>query len=207
MIRNFIKYRISRTQLLRCPLLLGCCLLMACSPRSYVTLLENTDGSVGKVLVSGEKGSSIIDKPSFGAALDGSSKEPFSVSGERIDQDFKQALDAQPVLPKRFLLYFETGGAQLTAESQQLLPQVLDEILRHPAVDISVIGHTDTAGDAEKNQELGLTRAQSVADLLISKQVQVLELTVSSHGESNLLAPTPDNTPEPLNRLVEISVR
>jgi peptidoglycan-associated lipoprotein len=126
---------------------------------------------------------------------------------ERIDQDFKQALAAQPVLPKRFLLYFETGGVQLTAESQQLLPQVLDEILLHPAVDISVIGHTDTAGDAEKNQELGLSRAQAVADLLVSKQIKVLELTVSSHGESNLLVPTPDNTPEPLNRLVEISVR
>lgn len=205
--QSFIKYRICPKQWTRCLLLLTSCLLAACSPRSYVTLLENTDGSVGKVIVSGEKGSSIIDKPSFGVALDGSSKEQFSVSAERIDQDFKQALDAQPVPPKRFLLYFETGGAQLTANSQQLLPQVLDEILRHPAVDISVIGHTDTAGDAEKNQELGLTRAQSVADLLLSKQVKVLELTVSSHGESNLLVPTPDNTPEPLNRLVEISVR
>ena len=205
--QRLIKYPIHRKQLTRGLLVLSFCLLAACSPRSYVTLLENTDGSAGKVIVTGEQGSSVIDKPSFGAALDGSSKELFPVSGERIDQDFKQALDAQPVLPKRFLLYFETGGAQLTAESLQLLPQVLDEILRHPAVDISVIGHTDTAGDAEKNQELGLTRAQSVADLLLSKEIKVLELTISSHGEANLLVPTPDNTPEPLNRLVEISVR
>jgi outer membrane protein OmpA-like peptidoglycan-associated protein len=116
-------------------------------------------------------------------------------------------LAAQPLPPKRFLLYFETGGVQLTPESQQLFPQVLVEILLHPAVDISVIGHTDTAGDADKNWELGLTRAQSVADMLISKNVKVLELTISSHGESNLLVPTPDDTPEPMNRLVEISVR
>jgi len=188
-------------------LLLAGCLLSACSPRSYVTLLENPDGSVGKVIVNGDKGSILIDKPSFGAALDGSSKEQFAVSAEQIDQDFKQALAAQPLPPKRFLLYFETGGVQLTPESQQLFPQVLVEILLHPAVDISVIGHTDTAGDADKNWELGLTRAQSVADMLISKNVKVLELTISSHGESNLLVPTPDDTPEPMNRLVEISVR
>jgi peptidoglycan-associated lipoprotein len=34
-----------------------------------------------------------------------------------------------------------------------------------------------------------------------------IHITVVSHGERNLLIATPDNTPEPKNRRVEITVR
>jgi outer membrane protein OmpA-like peptidoglycan-associated protein len=57
------------------------------------------------------------------------------------------------------------------------------------------------------NEALSLKRAQAVADLIQSKGLRVEELTVESHGERNLLVPTPDETPEPRNRRVEVTIR
>lgn len=189
------------------PMMASSLLLGACASHSYVTLLENPDGTAGKVIVSGSQGSSTVDKPGYGAELDGSSKEQFAVSEERIKQDFSGALSAQPLQPKRFLLYFESGGTRLTPESEKLLPAVLDEVRQRPAADVSVIGHTDTKDEAEENEKLGLARAKIVEQLLVKQNIKVRDIASISHGEKNLLVQTPDNTAEPKNRRVEISIR
>jgi outer membrane protein OmpA-like peptidoglycan-associated protein len=54
---------------------------------------------------------------------------------------------------------------------------------------------------------LSLKRAQTVADLIRSQGLHVEALVVESHGKRNLLIPTPDETPEPRNRRVEITIR
>ena len=72
---------------------------------------------------------------------------------------------------------------------------------------MSVIGHSDTVGKPDLNEALSLKRAQAVAELLKGRGLKVDALTVESHGERNLLVPTPDETPEPRNRRVEISIR
>lgn len=203
-------FKLRKFERLLCPAslsVIATLLLTACAPSSYVTLLENPDGSTGKVIVTGAEGSTTIDKAHFGAALDGSSKELLEISEAQIKKDFTEALTVQPMLPKKFLLYFETGGAKLTQESEKKIPEILEEVKIRPAVDISVIGHTDTEGDAQKNEELGQVRAQSIYDLLEQQNIKVHAATISSHGEKNLLVPTADNVSEPLNRRVEISIR
>jgi outer membrane protein OmpA-like peptidoglycan-associated protein len=114
---------------------------------------------------------------------------------------------AQPPLPVSFMLYFKAGGAVLTDESRALIPAILDAARKHPVADVSVIGHTDTVGNSEANEKLGLQRAQSVAEIIKKAGLQVHDLTVASHGEKNPLVATPDNTAEPKNRRVEITVR
>jgi outer membrane protein OmpA-like peptidoglycan-associated protein len=74
-------------------------------------------------------------------------------------------------------------------------------------VDVSIIGHTDTQGKADANTALALRRAEAVETLLKSQGMQASAVLVESHGESNLLVPTPDETPEPRNRRVEIVIR
>ena len=46
-----------------------------------------------------------------------------------------------------------------------------------------------------------------VRDLLVQIGVNSAMIEVSSHGKNNLLVPTPDQTPEPRNRRVEVTVR
>ena len=174
-------------------------------PQSYVVLLPNPDGTVGRVTVSGAKGEVVLEQPRQGAQFDGSA--PFTVDEARIQRDFGAALAARPALPVSFVLYYDAGGIRLTPESQALIPKVLEAVRSRPAPDVSVIGHTDSVGTPESNEKLGLERAQAIARLIQEAGLKAHDLTIASHGERNPLVKTPDNTSEPRNRRVEITVR
>ena len=178
-------------------------------PPSYVVLVPSPDGSVGRVTVEGQAGRQELAQAGQAASADGAVVVD-QVPPERLARDFEVARQAQPLLPERFLLYFETGGARLTPESEALLPRVLQRITERGAlgmVDVSIIGHTDTVGRPEVNARVSLERAQFVAQRLQALGLPQLAMQVESHGETNLLVPTPDETPEPRNRRVEITLR
>ncbi len=187
-------------------LALAALLVTGCAgPGTYVVLLPSPDGSVGKVSVQGKGGEQVLTKAQQGTLVDGS-KPPFDVSAEQLTRDFGAAIAARPPLPEQFLLYFERGS-ELTAESKALLLKIVARAKARMAVDISVIGHTDTQGKAEDNEALAHKRASNMADELKQLGLQNMTLTVESHGERNLLVPTPDETAEPRNRRVEITLR
>lgn len=181
-------------------------LLTGCAGKSYVVLLDDPDGSTGKIVVKGSQGEQTIDQSGQGALLDGS-KPPETIDKAQIARDFGAAMAARPAPPQHFLLYFETSGAEPTQESIAELDKIIEAASRRPAVDVSVIGHTDTSGDAGANEALGLKRARIVADLLKQKGLKTNALFIESHGESDLLVKTPDGTVEPRNRRVEVSIR
>ncbi len=182
-------------------------LLTACAgPQSYVALLPSLDGSVGQVVVHGQRGEQNLVTARQGALLDGS-KPPFEVSNEQIERDFGAAMRARPVPAEQFMLYFETGGAELTAESKTLLARIVERAQARASVDVSVIGHSDTQGSAQTNETLALQRATAIADQLRAMGLPDTLMEVESHGKRNLLVPTPDETPEPRNRRVEVTLR
>lgn len=182
-------------------------LLSGCAPKSYVALLENTDGSVGEVMVNSGGNTTLINQPRLGANLDGSSAQAYAVSAEQIEQDFGKAMQAQPALPISYLLYFETQGMQLTPDSMALLPKIKETILSRQAVDISIIGHSDTMGAADMNEKLAYKRAEFVKDFFDQQALKIKEISLTSHGERNQLVKTEDNVKEPRNRRVEVTVR
>jgi outer membrane protein OmpA-like peptidoglycan-associated protein len=105
-------------------------------------------------------------------------------------------------------------GAALMPESEADLKRVANELVqlaRTRSLDISVIGHTDTVGLGPMNYNLGLRRAELVADALRdalkTQGLTSVPVTAQSHGEADLLVQTPDETPELRNRRVEITVR
>ena len=186
--------------------LVAALLLSGCASRSYVALLPDADGSVGAVVVRGKGGEQVISRAGEGAPLDGSAA-PAPVDPAKLKADFAVALAAQPLAPSRYLLYFQSGGAELTAESKELLPKVIEEARKRAAADVAIIGHSDTVGAADKNHELALNRARSIAEMLKAQGLAALAIAIESHGEANLLVKTPDETPEPRNRRVEITIR
>lgn len=175
---------------------------------SYVVLLPNEDGTVGKVQFTGRDGTTRLEEPREATVIDGAGGNRFTVDDETLAKEFGAAIAASPKAPISFLLYYESGGTRLTAESRALIPRVLDAVRQRPAADISVIGHTDTVGDALHNHALGSERARQVAELIRTEgKTQVIKMAIESHGERNLLVPTPDNLDEPRNRRVEVTVR
>jgi outer membrane protein OmpA-like peptidoglycan-associated protein len=181
--------------------------LSACTPTSYVVLLENEDGSTGKVIVEGKEGSSTLDSAGQGAALDGSSEKPFKVEQDTIDNVFAAAISAKPITPVSFMLYFLHDSVEMRTDSEVDLNLALKEMEKRKAADISVIGHADRAGDEEYNHQLALKRASAIADRIRAADVKVADITVTSHGENNPIVPTADGVSEPKNRRVQVTVR
>jgi adhesin transport system outer membrane protein len=173
---------------------------------SYVVLMPSPDGSVGRVVLAGERGSQVLAQPREGAWLDGRGQTA-SVSKEDLDRDFNAAVAARPPLPTHYILFFELGAAALTKESAAELPRILDRIRTLSTVDISVVGHTDTLGKSEANEILGLKRANLIADALRQIGGKNMTISVESNGERNLLVVTLDETNEKKNRRVEITLR
>jgi peptidoglycan-associated lipoprotein len=174
---------------------------------SYVVLLNNSDGSTGQIKLTTPAGETVLTKAGQASRLDGRAGQTLVVTRAQIDRDFGAAMDARPAKPVSFLLYFVAGGARLTPESEADVGKVLSEITSRPVPDISIIGHTDTAGDTGANERLGLERARYVGGLLAGARLDPRNVVIESHGEKNLLVPTPDETAEPRNRRVEVTVR
>ncbi len=78
---------------------------------------------------------------------------------------------------------------------------------QRPLPEVVVTGHTDTTGSSVSNFELGLKRAATVRGLLVDAGLVSSAIEVASHGEAVLLVSTPDNTYEPRNRRVDITIR
>jgi outer membrane protein OmpA-like peptidoglycan-associated protein len=132
---------------------------------------------------------------------------PKEISKEDVAKKFKSAINITPEKPIRILLFFKSGGSELTQESKEKLPYILESVQKRSPCDVSIIGHTDTVGSEELNIELSLSRANYVLGWIKSHNISLLKTDIKSHGESDLLIKTADNIPEEKNRRVEILIR
>ena len=193
-------------------LLMALMALAACAPtipRSYVVLVPDPDGAVGKVIVIGAKGRQELSQAGAVAGTDGSEVR-LTLAEPEINAEFGAAKAALPALPEHFMLYFVSATTRLTADSETLLQTILNHWkAREPnaITEVVVIGHTDTVGSEQDNVQLSAQRARIVAERLRSSGLKLGSITVASHGEKQLLIPTPNETPEPLNRRVQVTIR
>jgi outer membrane protein OmpA-like peptidoglycan-associated protein len=177
--------------------------------RDIIVLLPDDQGKTGAIVVTSAGVERRLDRPGQTVTVEAGSPPglPTVIPGQEVQAIAGPALAALPKPPARFILYFEHDSADLTVESQALLPKVLRTIRARAPVDISVVGHTDTVGEKEYNYALSLKRARAVASILLGQGVDPSTLDITSHGKDNPLIPTGDQVPEPRNRRVEITVR
>lgn len=129
------------------------------------------------------------------------------LSDNDVERLFGAALDALPPEPVNFTLYFKFESDELTEESLELVPNILSAVKKRSDPEVAVVGHTDTLGPPKTNVELAMKRAAFVGKLLVAAGLPASTIELASHGEAALLIRTPDETPEPRNRRVEITVR
>ena len=208
------------------PAPLICCAALAwlvsagCGPKPVVTapdpsrvdvvLLPDAESTPSSsVTVTAPAGSVSLTGPntSTTVAANRPPTAPVKKDEGEIRREFGAVLSELPEAPRHFNLYFRVDTSELTEESRAILPDVMSAVAAQKVPEVTVIGHTDTTGSTASNYQLGLQRAQTVRDLLLKAGLDASLIEVSSHGEADLLQSTPDNTAEPRNRRVEITIR
>jgi peptidoglycan-associated lipoprotein len=191
-------------------LLLSGCAAQKGAQRSEIVLLPENGKVSGEVTVVNPQGSQVLNQSWQSVEIAGSKGAPAppKVLDEAAVRDaFGGVMSAMPLPAVHYLLYFKLDSAELLPDSKLLLPAISKAIKeRHPA-QLSVVGHTDTAGSAEHNYQLGLLRARVVPELLKMHGAAPASVETSSRGKAELLVQTPDNTLEPRNRRAEVTVR
>jgi outer membrane protein OmpA-like peptidoglycan-associated protein len=180
------------------------------TPPTLIVLLPDPEsGTTGRARVSNEFGSADLAAPRAATRVtaDGPPGPVSTMSEADVKRLFGDALAALPPASRHFTLHFRFESDALTEESTALVPKILSTVKGLSVPEVVVVGHTDTMGDPRANLALGLKRAISVRDILVKAGLAPSTIEVTSHGEADLLVKTPDNTPEPRNRRVEITVR
>jgi len=178
--------------------------------QTLTVLLPDDDGdSFGEATVSNASGSTDLTTPRAAAVASmGEAPSPaMRLSDSDVRRIFGDALAALPPAPQRFTLFFRFDSDALTDDSRSQVPEILGALKAHPVPELLIVGHTDTPGTRAANFDLGRKRAEMVRGLLIDAGLDMSAIRVISHGESDLLVPTADETFEPQNRRVDISVR
>ncbi|MGB6208844.1 OmpA family protein [Mycobacterium sp.] len=101
---------------------------------------------------------------------------------------------------------FASDGTSLSAAAEQTLNQVADKLKDCPGVSVTINGYTDNAGNDAINIPLSTTRADAVADYLVSRGVARDHLTARGRGAADPVADNNSPDGKAKNRRVEIVV-
>ncbi|MGB0695475.1 MAG: OmpA family protein [Rhodospirillaceae bacterium] len=114
-------------------------------------------------------------------------------------------LNLTPAVP--FVVYFSLGSSSLDATAMATVEEVSSSFNTTVPAQVIVVGHADTVASPAFNIKLSQRRAESVAQALAARGIASEVMTLEAYGEERLAVPTPDGTPERLNRRVEITFR
>jgi OmpA-OmpF porin, OOP family len=102
---------------------------------------------------------------------------------------------------------FASGSAELTPEAIHTLDALGSALASKDlaAYRFRIEGHTDTVGSRDYNHALSERRAKAVVDYVATKfGVDPSRLEAVGMGEDGLMVATPQQTPEPRNRRVQV---
>ena len=102
-------------------------------------------------------------------------------------------------------VFFSTGSFKLLAKSFKSLNDVVTILNANPTYKLTIDGHTDNTGKADKNQTLSDNRAASVKAYLVSKGISDGRLTSTGYGQDKPIADNKTVKGRAQNRRVEMA--
>jgi outer membrane protein OmpA-like peptidoglycan-associated protein len=189
----------------------GLLLTVSGCARTGVTMFAGEKGEAGAVAVLDPvtgKDLAVLDRPNSRTGIaNGKPGAAVAISSDVAKRRYGDLLGDMPEQPKLFVLYFQEGSTNLVDTSTALIPELFQEMKRRPGVDIQIVGHTDTVGDATLNDNLSIKRAQQVQAMLVAMGMSPDILRATGRGEREPLEPTGDNVASVFNRRVEVFVK
>ena len=116
-----------------------------------------------------------------------------------------------PVTQKRIVVDEQMSGPLFAFDKSVIrntasIDAVVDDLLQHSSLTVSVTGHTDSRGAVEYNQRLSEERANAVAKYLQSKGVSSNRIKVQGEGERQPVADNQTEEGRARNRRVEFVI-
>ena len=188
----------------------GCATPRQSARPSVIVLLPEGDRPSGVVTVSNAGGTQVLNQSWQSVQISGDRggpSTPVLLEQKAVRGAFSPVLAAMPAAPVHFLLYFRLDSADILPQSQALLPEIVKVLRERAPAQLAVVGHTDAIGSVPHNYRLGLRRAAAVVEQLASLGAAPASTETSSRGKADQQVKTPDQTPEPLNRRAEVTVR
>lgn len=102
-------------------------------------------------------------------------------------------------------IFFDTNSDRLRPESDAVLGQIGEMLVKHADLRLSIEGHTDNVGQAAANQTLSQKRAAAVKAYLVARHgVDAARLEAKGFGADKPVAPNADEAGRQTNRRVEL---
>ncbi len=111
---------------------------------------------------------------------------------------------AGAVAQPQYMVFFGFDKSDIRPSERPKIESAAAEARARDARQVTVVGHTDTAGPLEYNMALSLRRADSVRESLILSGVPAGTVEVIARGETDPRLPTGDGVPKQENRRAEI---
>jgi OOP family OmpA-OmpF porin len=122
-----------------------------------------------------------------------------------VDATVCQQLFAELLSKAR--IRFESGKADISADSAGLLDRLTETALRCPNATIEIAGHTDSAGDEAANQALSEKRAQAVTDYLVKAGLPASRFAPVGYGSTQPVAGNETEEGKAQNRRIDFVVK
>lgn len=110
---------------------------------------------------------------------------------------FTEGQITEKVSEKSWNIEFESGSANLTPKAERDLELLFNDLVVANNLKVEIHGHTDNAGNADKNMQLSEQRAFAVKKWLEAKSANNFpegRISIHAHGQTNPIAP--NDTPE-----------
>ncbi|MCR9068871.1 MAG: OmpA family protein [Rhodobacteraceae bacterium] len=175
------------------------------------------DGAIAGGLIGGLFGAAVADDRGRGAAVGALAGAGIGALLAQQARDLEDALADDRIqientgselivrMPDGIL--FDVDSAAIRAGLQGDLRALAANLQDYPDSTVDVIGHTDSDGSAEYNQDLSARRASAVAGVLLEAGVAPFRVRSFGRGESEPIATnlTPEGRQQ--NRRVEVIIR
>jgi len=173
-----------------------------------VVVLPSKDNVKSEVVVNtSSQGEIVLNEPYQSVSRIAGKYERQHLSRSFVYREFGTVLAALPPRPATYTFYFKISSDELTEESIAQFERMKADIASRQSPEVLVVGHTDTLGDMERNDKLSVERATYLKQILIGYGVGESMMQVYGRGERELLVRTPDETAEPANRRVKVTIR
>ncbi|MCL2507410.1 MAG: OmpA family protein [Endomicrobia bacterium] len=172
---------------------------------------ENIYGNAGVRYIFGQSTKNKVTKANSESSLLSSQKVVVGNPSSNKDNHNKNkpAKKSKKFEKKTFSLdgtSFAVGSTQLTWTAKKALQDIAEEIKKTKYTNITIEGHTDSAGNQAANKNLSEARAKAVHDELVEAGIDPFKIDYDGFGSSMPVATNETQEGRAQNRRVEITV-